>query len=32
LPNPRGTTKGHFKYPLDDILFLVISARAKRGR
>ncbi len=26
LPDPRRTTKGHFKYPLDEILFLVISA------
>lgn len=26
LPDPRRTTKGHFHYPLDEILFLVISA------
>lgn len=26
LSDPRRTTKGHFKYPLDEILFLVISA------
>ena len=26
LPDPRRTTKGHFRYPLDEILFLVISA------
>ena len=26
LPDPRRTTKGHFQYPLDEILFLVISA------
>jgi predicted transposase YbfD/YdcC len=26
LPDPRRTSKGHFKYPLDEILFLVISA------
>lgn len=26
LPDPRRTTKGHYKYPLDEILFLVISA------
>jgi len=26
LPDPRRTTKGHFYYPLDEILFLVISA------
>ena len=26
LPDPRRTTKGHFKYPLDEILFLTISA------
>lgn len=26
LPDPRRTIKGHFKYPLDEILFLVISA------
>jgi predicted transposase YbfD/YdcC len=26
LPDPRRTSKGHFRYPLDEILFLVISA------
>ena len=26
LPDPRRTTKGHFRFPLDEILFLVISA------
>ncbi len=26
LPDPRRTTKGHFYYPLEEILFLVISA------
>ncbi len=26
LPDPRRTIKGHFQYPLDEILFLVISA------
>ena len=26
LPDPRRTTKGHFQYPLDEILFLAISA------